>query len=188
MKAWPDREVEVLRAMWFTHSKRDISERINRSLKAINAKASVIGLPPKRRRGIWTDEMTDTATSLLAKGHSCRQIGIHLGMTKNSVVGRMKRIGAALPLRTKKPKPTPKWGVYKANSRAKKAVVITMKKPVPPKPREDIGPPDNEAVHLLKRKKRQCAYPVGGHYFCGAPVWDKSYCEYHYAICHKKRA
>lgn len=45
----------------------------------------------------WTDEKTDQLKRLWQEGHTCSRIGAQLGVTRNSVIGRVHRLG--LPLR-----------------------------------------------------------------------------------------
>jgi len=52
----------------------------------------------------WTDEMVETASRMWVSGFSARNIGSQLGVSRNSVIGKMSRLGVRSG---KSPKPVP---------------------------------------------------------------------------------
>ncbi len=105
---------------------------------------------------------------------TCSQIGKELGRTKNSVIGKIDRLGVTRPSRLKN-----KGGAWNKGE------------PIPPY-QKIFGRTDmflDNPVFLLK--SGECKYPLGSltekaSKFCCAPVKNETspYCNEHHSLCY----
>lgn len=153
----------------------------------------------------WTNETDNELRRLLALGVRDSEIGVALGVSKNSIIGRRHRLGIILTQRAA-PRPPVR--------RARDAKVIQFPpKPQPPRPEPQPEPPADcpaatadpisfGAIELpptdrldggwplLGIPKGGCKWPVTPHtvrehLFCGEPaVEDKPYCLDHCRIAY----
>ena len=116
---------------------------------------------------IWTDEMTRQLKDLWAEGISASAIGREIGVSKNSVIGKSRRLGLEA-------RPSPIVPAGKKNPRTAR-----------PKPREKARISD-----VIQLTSQMCRWPFGNpdeddFYFCGKSVVPgKPYCEEHCAIAY----
>lgn len=115
----------------------------------------------------WTDQRVAEMARRAAEGQSAQAIADALGLTKNQVVGKGRRMG------------------------------LTFKGKAPPPPRKARRPakpkaPPREGVPLDDLPARGCRFAVndsasaGGHLFCGAPAAEgKPYCVAHAALAYQ---
>jgi GcrA cell cycle regulator len=112
----------------------------------------------------WTDDKINQLIELKDK-HSAARVADILGTTKNSVLGKIHRMGLKKPPAAKKS--------------------IKRKTPqLPPRP-------NRNGVQLSDLTAKQCRFPHGDAQdgdlsFCGADIHKKSYCKEHYDLCHVK--
>lgn len=136
---------------------------------------------------LWTKEQDDLIVSLKKKGNSVKVIAsllseIRPGATRNSVIGRLDRLGLIEKMPNDKKATFKKnkqniesFDLSKIEGRWDYACALTSKK-----------------VKLEDLKIGQCHFPLGSlkdkaTHFCGLPVHEKGYCEAHYDICFQKR-
>jgi GcrA cell cycle regulator len=135
---------------------------------------------------IWTDQHVERLKQLNADGLSRSQIAGQLGegFTRNSVIGKLHRLGIDGPPRSSKPR-------YKPASRRKRK---------PAKPRfipiieivHDGQELDSYPCSLQELSDNTCRWPMGepseaGFHFCGGvPQSGSSYCASHHRIAHQK--
>lgn len=138
---------------------------------------------------IWTDDRVVLLIKLNADGLSRSEIADELGpdFTRNSVIGKLHRLGVDPPMRQKRR--------YKPASRAPR---INMKKPPTPKPQpffeivRDLPTLDSYPCSLQELSDNTCRWPMGepsepGFHFCGGvPKSGSSYCACHHKIAHQK--
>lgn len=118
----------------------------------------------------WTDDKVAQLRRLHATGMSFRNIGFALGVSKNSAIGKARRLRLA-----DRPRP----------------VSQTPKKAPPPPPKPPAPVPPSKDVSLIGLGRNDCHYPTteridapGGFLFCGSRVKEGSpYCEAHHALC-----
>lgn len=116
---------------------------------------------------VWTDEMIQRLEELWAKGTSASAIGKDLGVSKNAVIGKSRRL--KLPAR-----PSP---IVRAGEKKKPVTGAT------PKEKQRITDIIELTAHL-------CRWPFGNpdeedFYFCGkAVVPGKPYCQEHSDIAY----
>lgn len=149
----------------------------------------------------WTPERTQRAIELYTQGYSASQIAQDLGgVTRNAVIGKIHRMGAArknksgtttLPAKTgatAKPVAVPSIQTKPASRRPKpKPIKITIpKQKLKCRSLRDEGP-----VDLASLDASTCRFPITSegpdHRFCGAkPMEGSAYCEQHHALCHEQ--
>lgn len=158
---------------------------------------------------VWTDEAVEELKRMWDRGMTTGQIAKALGVTKNSIIGKVHRLClTARPSPIKKAKPaseknTGKAVVAEKNKKAKKvtkeskkttktdnknneeAVVIETKQSSPVLPEETNIP-------LIKLDNHTCRWPLGDpkdddFCFCGKKIkTGQTYCDEHAAIAYVK--
>ena len=109
---------------------------------------------------VWTDEKINSLKKLWAKGASTSEIAKRLGLSKNSIIGKVHRLNLEV-----RPSPIKKEA-------APKKVVRTPKK---------------TKIGILDLKLNTCRWPIGDptdedFHFCGEnTVMGKPYCAKHCA-------
>ena len=137
----------------------------------------------------WTRDETQTLLALLSAGKTCRAIGVELRRSKNSIAGRINRLGLCCPrdsvIRVKAPRPAPQL------ARGRKQKPASAAAPVPPPAKKIPEPPvkgrlgAGDAVRSLQ--VGQCRFPIGDPVkpdfrFCCRPCEGESvYCPEHRA-------
>jgi GcrA cell cycle regulator len=117
----------------------------------------------------------------------CKEMGEKIGRSKNSIIGRIRRLGLS------KPRPSKREGV----KRARKDRVPKLHKPPmaraplpPPEPVtvDDLRIPQAQRLTLVELENHHCRWPVSepgaaDFFFCGAPTADlaggRPYCRAH---------
>ena len=160
----------------------------------------------------WTEETTATAGKLWLDGFSASQIAKQLGegLTRNSVIGKLHRMGlmraeptdpSALAAERRQANAE---SCRKARARRAAEVQPAPAKPVkkppavfgaaspvpkPPTPLKQDGVPGPHSTTLLLIGRCRCMYPVGtatgaDQLFCGEPAQPgRSYCAGHARVC-----
>lgn len=153
----------------------------------------------------WTDERVETLKKLVAEKWSSGAIARELGVTRNTVIGKLNRMGLSTkiasgsgkapeggitlrPTRRAKGNPT---GVKGARGAVRKAAVVL--KPVE-LPRPEDAPPSRD-VPFLSLPRKACQWPVSGAgstlLCCGNPTSHHEstapYCAYHLRLAYTPR-
>ncbi|MDH5489525.1 MAG: GcrA family cell cycle regulator [Rhodospirillaceae bacterium] len=124
----------------------------------------------------WTPDRIKTLIALWDEGHPTSEIGRRLGVTKNSVVGKVHRLGLKKrqsPIRQASSTPRPK----PVKTTASKTPVVK---------------PSASSVKMEELTSSMCCWPEGepgtdNLHFCGQPIMeDKPYCEEHCARAYVK--
>lgn len=154
----------------------------------------------------WTDEMVEELRKMWKEGLTTGEIGKRLNVSKNSIVGKVHRLGlSGRPSPIKKKDGTPIYRNDKKEAAAPKAVT-------PDKPVAEKEPMRHEAVakpiqaskpstpsrhftgnlSLTELDNHTCRWPVGdpkdeNFHFCGKKVRiGQTYCEEHSSIAYVK--
>ena len=145
----------------------------------------------------WPVDKTDLLRQLWAEGKSCYAIGIQLGISRNAVMGKVRRLD--LERRREQPKPyTPRQKPAKRAHRATgnhQGIRIVPKPTLPSltrlKPlRLPLIEPISGGVTILEATG--CKYATGQddkhrHIFCNADTApNSSWCPFHFEIVHRK--
>ncbi|MBP5344070.1 MAG: global cell cycle regulator GcrA-like protein [Alphaproteobacteria bacterium] len=110
---------------------------------------------------VWTDEKVNNLKKLWAKGTSTAEIARRLGLSKNSIIGKVHRLNLDT-----RPSPLKK----------KKNVVA---------PQKAVSHPKKHKISILDLKLNTCRWPIGeptdpDFHFCGEnTVVGKPYCAKH---------
>lgn len=155
--------------------------------------------PEPQRLAFWSESREARVTELWAEGWSAALIGVELGVTRNAVIGKVRRLG--LPMRV-----TARWAGPRAElaeKRAKKkaerdaarirpkrthmfqAQQVRQKLRADAPPVADMAIPIDQRKTLQELKKSSCRWPVGdpdreGFFFCGGVAeMDRPYCPAH---------
>jgi GcrA cell cycle regulator len=128
----------------------------------------------------WNAGNVETLKALLADGHSTREIAQRLGLTRNAVIGKVRRLGLILsPVRH--PPKRPKLG------RPELPFVDRAKRTPPPPPRKQSGP-----VHFRGLEQHHFRWIPGEpetQMYCGNERTDSSpYCSHHTRISYSSNA
>lgn len=108
----------------------------------------------------WTAEKIATLTRM-ADWHAASEIAEILGVTRNAVIGKLRRLG--VPLRDARTKPSPISAVPTGNLTGKhqRPRSAKMKAPTPPKPLPTvIAEPVCSHVDIAGLRPRSCRWPV----------------------------
>ena len=114
---------------------------------------------------VWTDEKVNSLKKLWAKGTSTAEIARRLGLSKNSIIGKVHRLNLDM-------RPSP----------LKKKSVVSQKKTASHSKKGKIG--------ILDLKLNTCRWPIGDptdadFHFCGEnTVVGKPYCAKHCALAY----
>lgn len=142
----------------------------------------------------WTDERINTLRTDYAEGYSCAQIAIRIGdgITRNSVIGKVHRLGLEKPDNIKR-----KVGA-RAPREAKPRTQASRQRYIPGTTRfyEAVSNPaeiklrcveiEPRGLTLLGLEPGDCRYPYGDETvtFCGHPKQAGSqYCTPHHHLC-----
>lgn len=121
----------------------------------------------------WTSEMEEQARSLWLSGTSATKIGEIMGLSRNSIMSKVSRLGVVRP-------------------GEKNALKKIAQRSIPTAPmRSPYSEPGGTTFEEIKRG--QCYFSISPHeasphLFCGAPVIEGSlYCEKHHHICYVRK-
>ncbi|WDR03644.1 GcrA family cell cycle regulator [Devosia algicola] len=155
--------------------------------------------PGNQSAATWTDERIETLKEMWMEGKPASEIAAHFGegTTKNSIIGKVHRLGLH-----KRPRVTNSaaqrnqarhgnYGQPKANAIVSRVRQRVSKQPAPVRENFDMEDGDgNDATYLTVEKIElytQCHWPYGDpktpeFRFCGKPTQDRgSYCPDHHA-------
>lgn len=147
----------------------------------------------------WTLWEIATLKKMAADKHSARQIGLAVGKSRNSIIGKANRLGVKLrnpnfqnwnrdrkfiiPKRPAEDIPSAK----PATAPPRRFVMVPpTQQPTSPETAPMIAP--TNPTTLLERSGDQCPYIIGeitcNSVVCGQPVTRGVYCERHFIACH----
>ena len=139
----------------------------------------------------WTPARISTLIALWTEGISTIEIGRRLDVTKNSVVGKVHRLGLpkrVSPIGSKSRERKP--AVARTTAEPRKTSAIKTAVSLSQQPRKEVpsGPvPKANPVSMEQLSNSMCSWPEGepgkeNFHFCGAPVLEgKPYCVSHCA-------
>jgi GcrA cell cycle regulator len=137
----------------------------------------------------WTDAAIARLRELWGEGFSASECGKRMGVSRNSVIGKIHRLG--LSGKYRRPRERAR---RMTKPKASMPQMRTNKRPLPPpEPYQEPSPaeePRRGSFDLLELKLGQCRYPEGNgppFAFCGAPIVDGyPYCLEHAELCYNK--
>jgi GcrA cell cycle regulator len=132
----------------------------------------------------WTTDDKALVEKLWREGHTSTKIAAMIGITRNSVIGKIRRMGLQGLQGSDEP----------AHPKSEPSVILNAPRIVPAikhtrrKLRRQL--PNHCPISVLKLTDQRCHFPVTPdhtryHLFCGAPSREKSpYCSHHHAMCY----
>jgi GcrA cell cycle regulator len=138
---------------------------------------------------VWTEEVIERCKELNAQGLSFQAVADQIGngLTRNMVIGKLRRLGvAAIP--RKKPEPSEVEVAAKPRTRDRIVTIKAQVAAVPPSPIPASPPIAGVPVSILDLKKTHCRAVLDQRgtdphqlaMFCGAPkTVGSSYCAPH---------
>jgi GcrA cell cycle regulator len=143
----------------------------------------------------WTEEKIETLKQLLADGKSAGQISKIIGATRNSIIGKVRRMGEAVgrlngyqarnPGRYRSLDPNPKRPrlvIYRTYAAFAPESPMSVKYEVPDQAQKAAT---GEACGILDLTHNTCHWPLWDEpstenkQYCGAPSQGKVYCQCH---------
>ena len=149
------------------------------------------GTPAARNSGTWTSERVAQLKSCIGAGLSCSQIAVEIGVTRNSVIGKMNRLGLSRPRNVLGRQPEPKRDAWRPRILTQHRIL--MKLPPEP-PAEETFIPSGHGCSLLELSPGKCRWPISEQraeefLFCGNnQVEGLSYCVGHARMAYKSVA
>ena len=161
----------------------------------------------------WTDEMVDQLREMWKQGLTTGEIGKRLGVSKNSIVGKVHRLGLSgrpSPIKKKETSQPEAEKNEASNSSIAKTPKMKAEKPSAPKPvkqdkKAEIEASVDEKIEiapmahhhhgktaLTDLDNHTCRWPIGdpkdeNFHFCGKKVRiGQTYCDEHAAIAYVK--
>jgi hypothetical protein len=134
-----------------------------------------------RGNATWTAGQTDELRRLWARGDTFQEIADALGMTRNTVSSRAKRLGLGGRKRGRKARPhaRPKDVQLKSTRRGRPRRAVES---------HAVDTYPSLAIPFLDLKPGQCRWPhgEGPFLFCGHAVRDElsSYCPHHHSVAY----
>ena len=141
---------------------------------------------------IWTEERLSLLRELRLSGKSYKQIGIELGVNRNSVASRLRRLGMSQKQVRLSPEELRRRLLarrekYNADKRAKRAAAGAKPKPAIAKLFDIALPSPPFNLDLLELRDHHCRFAYGEstpYLFCGHNVVEgSSWCPAHFRIC-----
>jgi hypothetical protein len=138
-------------------------------------------------RVCWTAAQDARIRELAAQGLTTAEAAAVLGVSKNQIIGRGRRMRPPVqwehkPFGRPGPRPRRKPGAPPRSRRKKSGNCLPMPEPDP----IPEAPPPSLNVVVLDLRKHHCRYPYGErspYLFCGAePLKGSSYCAFHRAM------
>lgn len=143
---------------------------------------------------IWTDEKIEELKRLHAANWSASQVAAEFGCTRNSVIGKWRRLGLSKTVEQRRaPLPVVKrsqveHGADSALARKlqakREAKVVAAPVPV------EVLQATFDRPGLLDLRAGQCRYPFGDSVpftFCGERSTHGPYCSEHYKLCYQPK-
>lgn len=152
----------------------------------------------------WTDEMVEDLKKMWKEGLTTGEIGKRLNVSKNSIVGKVHRLGLSgrpSPIKKKEddteasaPQSIKKDSVTKTAPKAVKEKEAPKAAPIKetPAPHRDSRRSGNSCISVTDLDNHTCRWPLGdpkdeNFHFCGKKVRvGQTYCEEHSAIAYVK--
>ncbi len=162
----------------------------------------------------WTDEMVDQLRAMWVEGLTTGEIGKRLGVSKNSIVGKVHRLGLSgrpSPIKKKEENDSIAATTETPAKPVKEKTVAKEPKATKPKPEKTVVPADapaekaaekaechpkphshNGKTMLTDLDNHTCRWPLGdpkdeNFHFCGRKVRiGQTYCDEHANIAYVK--
>jgi len=146
----------------------------------------------------WSDQRIAQLKAMVADGGTARSIAAEWGVTRNTVAGKMNKLGLKRGHPAPKQKPiNPQIRRHKKNRLIGPVMPVVVAAPIV-KPREPLPPPPFHSgpvelnSPILALTETSCRFPIGDphhadFHFCGAQRDGRTYCAAHAALAYRPR-
>ena len=145
----------------------------------------------------WTDEMVDKLRQMWTEGKTATESAKELGVTKNSIVGKVHRLcltARPSPIKSKDEEPVEKAEVEKEIPEEAEENIEVIAETVEPVKTEKVEKKHKNGCHvkLVELDSHTCRWPLGDprdedFCFCGKKVrMGQTYCEEHANMAYVK--
>lgn len=213
---WPDERKALFRELYDSGlTMEEIAKKLTTSRDTLRKAIKEFGFPargrwkPNYQAGVWSEELCDQLALLWTEGLSASVIGRQIGMNKNKVIGKVRRLGLEhrpSPIYVGPPKvkvkaaprpkrvaavratPLPGQATGSRGTGAIKGNTLPVVKLVDTTPA--VAAPPKPSILFIGYTGRvgKCAFLKGvrrAYWACDVPtVPSKSYCPEHHAICY----
>jgi GcrA cell cycle regulator len=142
----------------------------------------------------WTAERVELLKSSFAAGRTCREIADDIGVSRNSVIGKLSRLSLTREKDGDTRRPARKHAANgdrpKSAARLRHQMLLTLH--AEPHPAADEEPIHNgHCCSLLELSEQRCRWPIGTPHtedfcFCGnTPVEGLPYCPGHTRLAYR---
>jgi len=132
----------------------------------------------------WTEELTSRVLELWSNGMSAAKIGLIVGKSRGSVIGRMHRIGAPTHGKGRTPNNDGPRPPRKAHRPPVKGRLARLPSQLPPGVVVQLAPPVEGGATLMELEDGMCRWPIAELRYCGGGTGGKreTYCVEHRGI------
>ena len=140
----------------------------------------------------WTPERVELLKSCFAAGRTCREIADDIGVSRNSVIGKLSRLCLTREGDARRParKHAARADRPKTTARLRHQMLLTLD--AEPQPAADEEPIHNgHCCSLFELSEQRCRWPIGTPHaedfcFCGnTPVEGLPYCPGHTRLAYR---
>ena len=142
----------------------------------------------------WTAERVELLKRCFAAGRTCREIADDIGVSRNSVIGKLSRLSLTREKNGDARRPARKGAAKgdrpKTAARLRHQMLLTLH--AEPQPAADEEPIHNgHCCSLFELSEERCRWPIGtplaeGFCFCGnTPVEGLPYCPGHTRLAYR---
>lgn len=145
----------------------------------------------------WNDDRVVLLKDRWAAGFSVGVIAEELGVTKNTVIGKLDRMGLIgkddkrkAPISAQTKVRNPLSTNFAWDNSAHMSQIINRLKTFHPPPEPEVEMPAEQRKSIFELNDHTCKWPVGDpqspdFFFCGAPVYERPYCEAHRKVAYR---
>jgi GcrA cell cycle regulator len=142
----------------------------------------------------WTTERVELLKSRFEAGLTCREIANDIGVSRNSVIGKLSRLNLTREKSADTPRPARRDAAKGHRPRSVPRLQYQMLRKLysEPQPLADREPISNQACcSLLELSEERCRWPIGtpgatDFHFCGnTPVESLPYCPGHSRLAYR---
>ena len=186
---WDAKSIGILKQMAeLGHTSAEIAAVLKTTRNSVIGKAHRhnIALSNKPKRETWSQANLQKLREMVEAGYSASQCAAELKLSKGTVSHKVYYMGMFFAgLKRRSDKCEVMFGISKRSSGGAKK---------PPKAFTETVyiVPDVEPIPFADITNKTCKYSVKGDkpsefMFCGADVFDRSFCSYHYHLCYTRK-
>jgi hypothetical protein len=186
---WDAKSIGILKQMAeLGHTSAEIAAVLKTSRNSVIGKAHRHNIPLSHRpkQETWTEASLQKLREMVEAGYSASQCAAEFKMAKGTVSNKAYRMGLFFAgVKRKSDRYEVMFGISKRSSGG-------VKKPPKAFTEAVYIVPDVEPIPFAEITNKTCKFSVKGDkpsefMFCGADVFDRSFCSYHYHLCYTRK-